>query len=391
MVFRLIIEFAYHKINKLYHNNTLYFKNGNVFLRAEINIIMKRKSILLQVFILSAIAVSVFSCKPNSGSNDASVNNETDSLQMMAKSIFKPLPKQADNPENVCTPEKVALGKMLFYDTRLSKKGNNSCNSCHNLATYGVDHKSFSIGDEGKPGGRNSPTVLNAAIHATQFWDGRAKDVEEQAGMPVMNPVEMNIPSKEFLEERLRKDATYQKMFATAFPGEKNALNYGNIQKALGAFERTLITPSKFDEYLEGNTNALNKDEKKGLDLFINTGCVTCHSGAGVGGNMFQKFGVYGNYWEQTKSAAIDSGKVTVSKDPHEAFMFKVPSLRNIEKTHPYFHDGSVADLNQAITIMAKVQLNKTLSQDEVSSIATFLKTLTSNVPAEAMQDPFKK
>lgn len=337
------------------------------------------------------MAVLVFSCKSKSGGSGTTADNGVDSLQLMASSIFHPLPKQADNADNAITPEKVALGKMLFYDTRLSKKGNNSCNSCHNLSTYGVDNKSFSIGDEGKPGGRNSPTVLNAAIHATQFWDGRAKDVEEQAGLPVMNTVEMNIPSKAFLEERLKKDETYQKMFATAFPESKNALNYDNIQKALGAFERTLMTPSKFDDYLSGNTAALNNEEKEGLKLFINTGCTTCHSGKGVGGHMFQKFGLFGNYWEQTKSAKVDSGRIAETKNSGDLFMFKVPSLRNVEKTYPYFHDGSIPDLHQAISIMAKTQLNKSLSEAEVNSIATFLKTLTANVPQDVMQDPFKK
>jgi len=269
-------------------------------------------------------------------------------------------------------------------------KGNNSCNSCHNLSTFGVDNKSFSIGDDGLPGGRNSPTVLNAALHATQFWDGRAKDVEEQAGMPIMNPVEMHMPSKALVEERLKKEESYKKLFAAAFPNDKNAVSYGNLEKAIGAFERTLMTPSKFDEYLAGKANALTKEEKDGLDLFMKTGCTTCHAGVVLGGQMFQKFGIYGNYWDLTKSAKVDSGRITVTKNASDLYVFKVPSLRNVEKTGPYFHDGSVADLNKAISIMAKSELNKTLSDNEVQSIASFLKTLTGTVPADAMKNPFQ-
>jgi len=335
-------------------------------------------------------AILMTACKPKLSTNDFSVDGGIDSLQISASGIFQPLPKQADNASNPITPEKVALGKMLYYDTKLSMKGNNSCNSCHNLSTFGVDNKSFSIGDDGLPGGRNSPTVLNAALHATQFWDGRAKDVEEQAGMPIMNPVEMHMPSKALVEERLKKEESYKKLFAAAFPNDKNAVSYGNLEKAIGAFERTLMTPSKFDEYLAGKANALTKEEKDGLDLFMKTGCTTCHAGVVLGGQMFQKFGIYGNYWDLTKSAKVDSGRITVTKNASDLYVFKVPSLRNVEKTGPYFHDGSVADLNKAISIMAKSELNKTLSDNEVQSIASFLKTLTGTVPADAMKNPFQ-
>ena len=335
-------------------------------------------------------AILMTACKPKLSTNDFSVDGGIDSLQISASGIFQPLPKQADNASNPITPEKVALGKMLYYDTKLSMKGNNSCNSCHNLSTFGVDNKSFSIGDDGLPGGRNSPTVLNAALHATQFWDGRAKDVEEQAGMPIMNPVEMHMPSKALVEERLKKEESYKKLFAAAFPNDKNAVSYGNLEKAIGAFERTLMTPSKFDEYLAGKANALTKGEKDGLDLFMKTGCTTCHAGVVLGGQMFQKFGIYGNYWDLTKSAKVDSGRITVTKNASDLYVFKVPSLRNVEKTGPYFHDGSVADLNKAISIMAKSELNKTLSDNEVQSIASFLKTLTGTVPADAMKNPFQ-
>lgn len=340
---------------------------------------------------MAAAIILITACKPKLSTDNFSVDGGIDSLQISASGIFQPLPKQADNAVNPITPEKVALGKLLYYDTRLSMKGNNSCNSCHNLSTFGVDNKAFSIGDDGLPGGRNSPTVLNAALHATQFWDGRAKDVEEQAGMPIMNPVEMHMPNKALVEDRLKKDENYKKLFAAAFPDDKNAISYGNMEKAIGAFERTLMTPSKFDEYLAGKANALTKEEKDGLDLYIKTGCTACHAGVVLGGQMFQKFGIYGNYWDLTKSAKVDSGKITISKNAADLYVFKVPSLRNAEKTGPYFHDGSVADLNKAISIMAKAELNKTLSDAEAKSIATFLKTLTGKVPEDATKDPFLK
>lgn len=315
---------------------------------------------------------------------------ETDypDLANKAHSMFGELPEVAENPNNKITPEKVALGKTLFYDTRLSLEGNISCNSCHNLSTYGVDNKPTSQGDNGGFGDRNSPTVYNAALHFVQFWDGRAADVEEQAGGPILNPVEMAIPDKDYLIKRLSKIEGYKPLFEAAFPGEKDPLTYDNIQKSIGAFERTLITPTRFDEYMAGKEDALTEDEKAGLDTFINAGCISCHMGSNLGGSMFQKFGVYGNYWELTGSEKIDEGKYAVTGQDYEKYMFKVPSLRNIEKTGPYFHDGSVTDLEEAIKIMAKLQLNKDLTDEEVTSIMTFLKTLTTEIDQEKITEP---
>lgn len=345
----------------------------------------------LSLMLFSSICILMTECKPKKTANDFAIDGGIDSLQISAKGIFQPLPAQADNPENPITPEKVALGKLLYFDTKLSMKGNNSCNSCHNLSTFGVDNEPTSVGDDGLRGGRNSPTVLNAALHTTQFWDGRAKDVEEQAGMPILNPVEMHMPGKALLEDRLKKDAEYPKLFAAAFPNDKSPVKYENLQKAIGAFERTLLTPSKFDSYLEGKADALTKEEKDGLQLFIKTGCTTCHAGVNLGGTMFQKFGLFGNYWDATKSAKIDSGRITITKQPGDLYMFRVPTLRNIAETHPYFHDGSVADLNTAIKIMGTLQLNKTLTDNEVKSIAAFLKTLSGNLSEAVKKDPFAK
>ncbi|MEO8759653.1 MAG: cytochrome c peroxidase [Bacteroidia bacterium] len=306
-----------------------------------------------------------------------------------AQGAFKSLPELADkNMQNVITDERVNLGKILYFDTRLSKTGNNSCNSCHNLATYGVDNQATSKGDAGKLGDRNSPTVLNAALHTAQFWDGRAKDVEEQAGMPILNPVEMAIPNEAFLVNRLREIDLYKKLFKDAFPNEKNPINYITLRKSIGAFERTLITPSKFDDYLNGDVFALNDEEREGMKIFIETGCTQCHLGATLGGNMFQKFGKFADYRTEVHVTKEDEGKKNVTKDIADKDVFKVPSLRNIEKTGPYFHNGNITNLNEAVKIMAKLQLNKNLSDAEVTSIVVFLKTLTGNLPDDVKKAP---
>jgi len=313
---------------------------------------------------------------------------EEQALLAQAKTIFQPLPALAENAVNACTPEKVKLGKALYFDTRLSKTGNNSCNSCHNLNKFGVDNLATSPGDAGKFGDRNSPTVLNAAVHTTQFWDGRAKDVEEQAGMPILNPVEMDIPSKEFLVNRLKEIEYYKTAFAAAFPDAKDPLTYDNLAKAIAAFERTLLTPSKFDEYLAGNTNALTHEQKLGLQSFINTGCTTCHNGVAIGGNSFQKFGAIEDYRGYTHSKVNDEGLKAITKNEADKDKFKVPTLRNITKTFPYFHDGSISDLDEAIKIMAKIQLDNELSWQERANIIEFLKSLESDLPEEVKKAP---
>ncbi len=341
-------------------------------------------------FILFAMGLS--SCG-NSGNNTPQAEAKTvhpADLELLsrAKEIFQPLPSLADKPSNPHSEAKVDLGKMLYYDTRLSLTGNNSCNSCHNLSTYGVDNEPFSKGDNGGLGGRNSPTTLNAALHTAQFWDGRAADVEEQAGMPILNPAEMAIPSKDFLVNRLKGITDYQNAFASAYPGEKEPLNYNNLQKAIGAFERTLLTPSPFDRYLEGDVHALSDEQRRGLKTFINLGCVQCHSGVAAGGNGLQKFGVHADYSSLTGSAKHDEGRKEVTGKDSDRDMFKTPSLRNVEKTAPYFHDGSVKDLASAVKIMGKLQLNQDLSDSEVKVITAFLKSMTGEVPMAAKEVP---
>lgn len=338
------------------------------------------------LFLFTAVLlVGFFSCHQSSKST---VWTE-DSLYKAAITLFDTVPAIADNSENPVTEAKVHLGKVLYYDNRLSNKGSQSCNTCHNLNTFGVDNKPTSLGDDGKTTGtRNSPTVLNAALHSSQFWDGRAKDVEEQAVMPIMNPVEMAMPHKDILMARLTKDKTYNKLFRDAFPGEPKPVKFDNVGKAIGAFERTLVTPSSFDEYLAGHKNAITTEEKAGLQLFIQSGCTSCHNGVAIGGSALMKFGVTADYRTLTGSKTNDEGRKAVTKNAADKDVFKVASLRNVSGTYPYFHDGSVKDLPTAVRVMAKAQLNKDLNQQEVDNIVAFLRTLTGRLDPRDKRPP---
>ncbi len=317
------------------------------------------------------------------------LTSKEDSILMnQAKMFFKELPARADDPNNPITASKVKLGKILFYDSRLSMRGNNSCNSCHRLDSFGVDHSATSKGDNGKQGNRNSPTVFNAALHNMQFWDGRAKTVEEQAGMPILNPDEMAIPHKGFLVDRLKNEKLYRDLFAAAFSADQEPISYGNVQKAIGAFERTLLTPSRFDSFMKGDSRAIDSTEKAGLKIFISSGCPVCHLGVGMGGESLQKFGLFTDYRTLTESRVDDQGRMRVTGKKTDEHTFKVAGLRNVEKTYPYFHDGSVANLDRAVSIMAKAQLNKTYSPEELNAVIKFLKTLTGQISEEAKRPP---
>ena len=313
-----------------------------------------------------------------------------------ARKYFQPLPEVAESEENPVTPEKVKLGKMLYYDPRLSKSGLISCNTCHNLATYGVDNLPTSVGHRWQIGPRNAPTTLNAALHVAQFWDGRAKNVEEQAKGPVLNPIEMAMDSPEEVVRRLRSIPEYVKLFREAFPEEEEPLTYENVAKAIAAFERTLMTPSRFDEFLRGDLDALSREEKEGLKLFIEIGCVSCHNGPAVGGRIFAKFGVVEAYWEATRdyvtldrpTMPVDVGRFAVTQKKEDLYIFKVPSLRNVTRTYPYFHDGSVWNLRDAVQIMARVQLGKELSDEELDRILAFLRSLEGEIPKHALELP---
>ena len=326
----------------------------------------------------------------------ASLYSQDKELLKEAKELFQPLPEVAQSKENSVTPEKVKLGKMLYFEPRLSKSGLISCNTCHNLATYGVDNLPTSVGHKWQLGPRNAPTVLNAAIHFLQFWDGRAKDVEEQAKGPILNPIEMGMDSPEEVMKRIGSIPEYVKLFKKAFPKDKNPLTYDNLGKAIAAFERTLMTPSKFDKFLKGDTKALTKEEKEGLKTFIEIGCANCHNGPAVGGNMFANFGIVEEYWNATRgyvtletpTMPMDVGRFAVTHKEEDLYVFKVPSLRNVTRTYPYFHDGSIWNLEDAIQVMAKVQLGKELTREELKKIMAFLKTLEGKIPEEALKLP---
>jgi cytochrome c peroxidase len=287
---------------------------------------------------------------------------------------FQPLP-DAPAVENA---DRVKLGQMLYHEKRVSKSQDISCNTCHDLAKFGVDNNPTSTGFKGQKGGRNSPTTLNAALHIAQFWDGRAKDVEEQAKGPVLNPVEMAMKDDKAVLAVLSSMPEYVNLFQKAFPDDKEPMNYDNFGKAVGAFERQLITPSKLDAYLKGDDAALSAEELAGMQKFTETGCTACHNGPALGGGSFQKVGAV-RPWEGLK----DNGRSDITKNDADRFFFKVPSLRNISKTAPYFHDGSEPTLEGAIKKMASWQLGKDLTDAEIASIATFLKALDGTIPAQ--------
>ena len=335
-------------------------------------------------FTLMVLLIAAFACTNKKQVSQDSPTKMADSIMTLAKNVFQPLPAEALNPDNPLTPEKIALGKALYYDNRLSMKETQSCNTCHNLATYGVDNKATSPGDDGEVGVRNSPTTLNSALHFRQFWDGRMKDVEEQAGGPVMNPAEMNMPSEKVVMARLSKDENYKKMFAAAFPEAKNPMSFESMRNAIGAFERTLLTPSRFDAFLKGDNTALSAQELTGLETFMNTGCTACHNGPLLGGNSYQKYPLFGTHKEYTGSTVDDLGRMDVTKNEADKYIFKEPSLRNIAETWPYLHDGSVRELDKTVHIMAKAELNKELTPEQTNDIVVFLKSLTGEVPASA-------
>lgn len=283
---------------------------------------------------------------------------------------IKPIPT-----ENKLDPAKVALGDRLFHDKRLSRDNSMSCASCHDLGRGGVDGTPFSVGIGGAKGGINAPTVYNAALNFRQFWDGRAASLEEQAAGPVHNPIEMGSNWDEVLA-KLGKDADLVAQFRKAYP---DGLKPKNIQDAIAVFERSLVTPNaRFDKYLRGDRNALTAEELRGYQLFKSYGCVACHQGVNVGGNMFQTFGVMGDYFgKRGNPQPADLGRFNVTKVESDKHVFKVPSLRNVALTAPYFHDGSAQTLQDAVDVMFKYQLGRPAAPQDKELIVKFLNTLT--------------
>ena len=301
-------------------------------------------------------------------------------LRDAALDLFKPLPSTVpavnDNP---ITDEKIALGKALFFDPRLSASGVFSCNSCHNLATGGDDNLETSIGHGWQKGPRNAPTALNAVFNEAQFWDGRAEDLKAQAKGPVQAGVEMaNTPDQ--VVATLDSMPQYVAWFRGAFPGESAPVSFDNMAKAIEAFEATLITPAPFDAYLNGDEAALTDLQKEGLALFIDKGCASCHNGINLGGNGYYPFGLVQRPGGDVMPEG-DKGRFAVTATPDDSYVFRAAPLRNISVTAPYFHSGKVWDLNEAVSVMGTVQLGEELTDPQVGAIVAFLGSLTGKMP----------
>ncbi|MCC6232953.1 MAG: c-type cytochrome [Verrucomicrobiales bacterium] len=293
-------------------------------------------------------------------------------LRAKALEFVAPLPAAMPGAEKD-TPALVELGRALYFEVALSENKSQSCNSCHRVdaGKGGVDNESTSLGAFGKRGGRNSPTTLNAGFQFAQFWDGRAEDLAAQAKGPVLNPVEMAMPSEAVVVSRLKAITGYQGQFAQAFPGVTEPITYDNMAKAIAAFERTLVTRDRFDDFLKGDDSALNAKEQRGLHEFLTLGCTSCHYGPVLGGQLYQKVGLIHPFPTE------DRGRIEVTKDEDDLLRFKVPILRNIALTHPYFHNGKIATLEDAVKKMGWHQLGKELTEEQVASLVTFLHSLT--------------
>ncbi|HYQ72304.1 MAG TPA: cytochrome c peroxidase [Gammaproteobacteria bacterium] len=307
---------------------------------------------------------------------------------------WQALPDVAPAPEdNPTTPEKVELGRMLYLDPRFSSTGTVSCNSCHNVMLGGEDNRAVSMGVHGKTGGRSSPTVWNSAFNSSQFWDGRAATLEDQAKGPVVNPIEMGMSELEEAMDRVRDIPGYRPYFEAAF-GTEDPMTVDNAAKAVAAYERTLITPGgAFDRYVKGDKEAMTEQQVRGMNTFAELGCVACHSGAAFSGpamppgsGFFAKFPTFpeSDYVKQYDLTA-DEGRMAVTGKEADKHMWKVPTLRNIALTAPYFHNGSVKTLDEAVRVMAKVQLNQDLTDEQAADVAAFLMTLTGEFPQQSL------
>ncbi|HXJ18270.1 MAG TPA: cytochrome-c peroxidase [Candidatus Polarisedimenticolia bacterium] len=304
-----------------------------------------------------------------------------DDLMQSAQQVFKPIPSVVPAVKgNAITRDKIELGKMLFFDPRLSASQIISCNSCHNLSTGGVDAGSTSIGHAWQKGPRRAPTVFDAVFNIAQFWDGRAEDLKAQAKGPIQASVEMNA-TPALVEKTLNSMPGYVEQFKKAFPQDASPVTFDNVTKAIEAFEATLITPgSPFDQFLEGDANALNAQEKEGLKLFMSKGCSSCHNGINVGGEAYFPFGVI-----EKPGAEIlppnDKGRFAVTKTASDEYVFRAGPLRNVALRAPYFHSGQVWSLKQAVGVMGASQLGQKLTDQEESSIVAFFETLTGEQP----------
>lgn len=313
-----------------------------------------------------------------------------DGLRLSTYTPAPALPASLAEPEGPLSPvpaagaldaRKLALGERLFHDPRLSADGTVACANCHVLAQGGVDRLATARGIQGKLGNTNTPTVFNAALNFRQFWDGRAESLEAQVDGPLHNPVEMASSWPQALAV-LNADASYRSEFSALYP---QGLTPASVRDAIATFERSLLTPNaRFDQFLRGNPSALNEAELAGYRLFKQVGCTSCHQGAGIGGNMYQKLGIMEDYFGKRPDA--DTGRFKHTQREEDRFVFKVPSLRNVALTAPYLHDASAATLDEAVAIMGRYQLGKTLDAGEISNIVAFLRTLTGEYQGKPLQ-----
>ena len=330
---------------------------------------------------LVAGTLAAFAISPAIGADDAA-------LLRQAQQIFRPLPKDMGTADFPVSEERVRLGRLLFFDPRMTLDGNVSCATCHQPSLYGADGLPTSIGVRQRPHPRNAPTVLNAATQFINHWRGDRESVEDQVEQALISAISSGQPNEQAVIARLQGIPGYAALFKAAFPTDIDPLTVKNIAKAIGSYERTLVTPSPFDAYLAGDVNALSAAARAGLETFIRTGCAACHNGAGVGGGMYRKFGVVEDYWIATGSQAIDKGRADVTKDPADLYVFRVASLRNVVMTAPYFHDGSVATLPEAVRVMARLQLGAKLKDSEIDDTVAFLNSLTGDLPADFATAP---
>jgi cytochrome c peroxidase len=310
-------------------------------------------------------------------SRSPSPEKEYTGAELVVRIFFKPLPEKMPDSQND-TQQIIELGRKLFFERNISLTRTQSCNDCHQLdhQRSGVDHLPTAKGASGISGKRNVPTVLNAGFQTAQFWDGRADDLVEQAKGPLLNPIEMAMRTEEDIVSRLMNSHYYPEAFERAFPNQAKPLTFDNMAQAIAAFERTLVTPSRFDHYLKGDAKALSESEHVGLERFIETGCIDCHSSHPVGGRLMRKLGVYHPYENQS-----DKGRYEITGREEDKFVFKACMLRNVTLTGPYFHDGRVSTLSEAVRLMAWMQLNTELSATAIDQIVCFLRTLEAEYP----------
>src|SRR5262245_22436669 len=338
---------------------------------------MKRGTVSCIVVLLAALLIS------------DRVHGEDDAeLLKRAQALFKPIPQTVDPPDTPAFPARVALGRTLFFDPRWTLEGNVSCATCHQPALYGTDALARSIGVQHRTHPRNAPTILNAALNFVQHWWGDRKDLEDQVERALVGVFSSGHSDPAAATAKIEAIEGYAPLFRQAFPDAARPITSANVGKAIGAYERTLLTPSPFDAYLGGETRAISPMARSGLERFVSLGCASCHSGIGVGGQAFQKFGVAEEYWKATGSLEIDKGRFGFTRNPADLYVFKVPSLRNVAKTAPYFHDGSVATLDEAVMVMGRVKLGVLLPEAEIREIVAFLETLTGTLPANFVAAP---